>query len=302
MPSQLPQINIFWFRRDLRLYDNHGLFLSLNDDLPVLPVFIFDTDILYKLNNDDIRVTAIYEEIERIHSELIKYGSTLKVMYGTPGDCFNDLTGKYNIKKVFANSDYEPYGIQRDEKIKNLLEQKDISFRLFKDHVIFEKEEVVKDDGNPYLVFTPYMRKWKEKREILPGTEHFDSEKKLNQLYRITPLVIPALQEMHFIKVHVNIPERNIDEKLIKDYHQTRDFPALNGTSRLGFHLRFGTISIRELVASAEKLNEKFLNELVWREFYMMILWHFPHVTELPFKKEYHFIPWLNNEDRKSVV
>ena len=296
MPAQLPQINIFWFRRDLRLSDNHGLYLALNDNLPVLPVFIFDKEILDKLEKDDFRVTAIYKEIERIHSELGKYGSTLKVMYGTPRDCFNDLTGKYNIKKVFANSDYEPYGIQRDEIIKNILEQKGISFRLAKDHVIFEKDEVVKDDGNPYTVFTPYMRKWKETRKALTDTGHFISEKKLDQLYRITSIDIPSLQDMHFKRVHVDIPDRKINENLIMNYHNTRDFPALNGTSRLGFHLRFGTISIRELVACAEKLNEKFLNELIWREFYMTILWHFPYVTDLPFKREYNYIPWINNE------
>ena len=190
MSSQLPQINIFWFRRDLRLYDNHGLYLALNDTLPVLPLFLFDTEILDKLNSDDIRVTAIYEEIERIHSELVKYGSTLKVMHGTPVDCFNDLTGKYGIKKVFANSDYEPYGIQRDEKIKNLLKNKGISFRLAKDHVIFEKDEVVKDDGNPYTVFTPYMRKWKETRKTLTGTEYFASEKKPTIFTVLHPLIL----------------------------------------------------------------------------------------------------------------
>lgn len=296
MPKKHIQVNVFWFRRDLRFHDNHGLYLALSGILPVLPVFIFDKEILRNLPPDDVRITALYNETERLHSELINYGSSLKSMHGEVQKCFHDLAEEFNIRTVYTNNDYEPYSIQRDNKIKKSLEQKGISFLSVKDHVVFERDEVTKSDGKPYLVYTPYMKKWKEKRSSLTKIIHYPSEEKLNNLLKISPFTRISLKDMRFKTMNVRISDRLINTEIIRNYHKTRDFPALNGTSRLGFHLRLGTISIRELIRVAEQYNDKFLDELIWREFYMMLLWHFPYVATQAFKKEYSFIPWINNE------
>jgi len=291
-----PAINIFWFRRDLRLNDNHGLFLALKDEFPVLPLFIFDKEILRQLPSFDNRVNALFNETGRLNSELEHYGSSLKTMYGEILKCFHVLSDEFDIGTVYTNHDYEPYSLQRDNVTGQFLLKKGIRLISVKDQVIFETNEVVKNDGNPYLVFTPYMNKWKNRRKSLSSFPQYPSEQKLNNLYKTNRITPVSLTEMGFKKATVNIPERRIDREKILNYHETRDFPALEGTTKLGFHLRFGTISIRKLVKNAEELNEKFLNELIWREFYMMLLWHFPFVINLPFKKEYGFIPWINNE------
>ncbi len=296
MQKKPPQINIFWFRRDLRLNDNHGLYLALKDNLPVLPLFIFDKAVLSTLSSDDPRVTAIYYETDRLSSELKQHGSSLKTMHGEVRKCFSELMEEFNIRTVYVNNDYEPYSILRDDRIRESLAHKGVNFRSVKDQVIFEKDEVIKDDGKPYLVFTPYMKKWKEKRKLLPEIILHPSEKLIHNFFKSTSFTFCSLQDLGFKKTTLAIPDRRIDEEKIRTYHKTRDFPAIEGTSRLGFHLRFGTISIRKLIKTAEQLNEKFLNELIWREFYMMILWHFPHVVSNPFKKEYRFIPWINDE------
>jgi deoxyribodipyrimidine photo-lyase len=290
------KIAVFWFRRDLRLVDNAGLFYALKSGLPVLPVFIFDTKILQKLNaKNDARVSFIHAEISKINNELSKNGSSLKVLHDKPLEAFRKLTVEYEIEAVYANRDYEHYAIERDKEVELFLKQKGIEFNTFKDHVIFEHDEVLKDDGTPYTVFTPYSKKWKQKLgdfeiQDFPSQNHFEGFIKSKQFS------LPALQELGFEKSKLKVPDYDISEKLINSYAEKRDLPALDATSKLGVHLRFGTISIREATQKAMQFSEVFLNELIWRNFFSTILRHFPHVENSAFKTKYDFIEWRNNE------
>ena len=291
-----PVINIFWFRRDLRLEDNAGLYHALKGKKPVLPVFIFDRNILDELEDKkDRRVEFIYLALQRLQQQLLAMGSTLDVRYGFPSAVFKDLLNDYNVEKVVANHDYEPYARERDREIKKLLQQSGISFHTFKDQVILEKEEVVKDDGKPYTIFTPYSRKWKSivNRFYLSS---YPTKKYFTHLYKQQERQIPSLETMGFIPAGQSFPAKTWQPQVIQHYKQQRDFPGLPGTSRLSVHLRFGTVSIRELVRKASALSETFLNELIWRDFYQMILWHFPQVVGHAFKPEYDKINWRNNE------
>jgi deoxyribodipyrimidine photo-lyase len=293
----MEKINIFWFRRDLRLHDNHALFRALKSDHPVLPVFIFDTEILGKLTDKkDARVSFIYAEIQKMKTELKKNGRSLKVFHTKPIDAFRELTHQYEIHAVFANKDYEPYAKERDNRVGEFLKIKGISFHLFKDHVIFEEKEVLKDDGSPYTIFTPYSKKWKQ---VLSDAEipAFPSEKKTENFLKTKPFPFPVLRELGFEQSAVEVPLPVISEEIIRNYAKTRDLPAINGTTRLGVHLRFGTVGIRELTRKALKWSETFLNELIWRNFFSAILWHFPQVVEKAFKPQYDFIQWRNNEE-----
>lgn len=290
------KINIFWFRRDLRLHDNHALYQALSSGYPVLPVFIFDTEILNKLSSKrDARISFIYAEIKKIKGELEKFGSSLKIFHSNPSDAFRELTGQVEIEAVFANKDYEPYAKGRDKKVGEFLKNNGIDFILFKDHVIFEENEVLKDDGTPYTVFTPYSKKWKQ---VLSETEIpvFPSEKRQENFLKIESFVLPELKDLGFENSSVEILPLDISEEIIRNYTKTRDFPAINGTTRLGVHLRFGTVSIRELTKKAMDWSETFLNELIWRNFFSTILWHFPQVVNKSFKPKYDFIQWRNNE------
>ena len=290
-------INIFWFRRDLRLADNAGLYHALKASLPVVPIFIFDRDILDKLEDKaDRRVQFIHDALQVIQQKLSDLDSTLEVYYGYPVEIFEKLSARYNIDTVFANHDYEPYGIERDDRVRRLLAKKYIPLKTYKDHVIFEKSEVVKDSGEPYTVFTPYSRKWRSTltdfcTKSYPTKEYFN-------FYKQAAIKILTLSEIGFEKVDMLSAVATPEKDLIRHYHKQRDYPGLDGTSRMGVHLRFGTISIRQLIRLALELNSTYLNELVWREFYQMILWHFPHVAKgLAFKPKYDKIPWRNNED-----
>ncbi len=291
-----PAVHIFWFRRDLRLHDNAGLFHALDSGIPVLPLFIFDTRILDELENkSDARVSFIYQALEDMQEILVKNGTSLDVRTGTPVSVFTQLTEDYDIRAVSCNRDYEPYAIQRDEQVAALLHQSGIPFHQYKDQVIFEKDEVLKDDGKPYTVFTPYSRKWKatlHNESYLP----FPSEKKSGHYFRQPAKPLPALGSFGFSPSPITFPGKTWKPELIRAYKEQRDIPSIPGTSRLSVHLRFGTVSIRELARNAGSLNETFLNELIWREFYQMILWHFPHVVSRAFKPEYDNIRWRNNE------
>ena len=291
-------VNIFWFRRDLRLNDNHGLYQALRDKIPVVPVFIFDKNILDKLSDkSDRRVEFIYNSILAIKEKLNSFESEIEVIYSTPQKAFESLINKYNIEKVFTNHDYESYAIERDLDIKKLLEKKKIEFLTFKDQVIFEKSEVVKDDGNPYTVFTPYSRKWKQ-RLLENDIKSFPSEKHTDHFLKQQRKSIISMKEMGFAAVNESYPSTTLNEELVKHYSKQRDFPSINGTSKLGIHLRFGTISIRALANKSRTLSETFLNELIWRDFYHMIIWHFPHVNHYKsFKPAYDKIYWRNNEN-----
>jgi deoxyribodipyrimidine photo-lyase len=291
------QITIFWFRRDLRVEDNTALYNALSERGNVLPLFIFDSDITDHLENKgDLRLSFIHDEVHALKQIFEQHSSSLLIKYGKPVEIFKGLINDFSITAVYTNHDYEPYARTRDETVAKALKEKAIVFKTFKDQVIFEKDEVVKDDGRPYTVFTPYSRKWKAalgdgEIETLP------SEKLLNKTIRTSPFPDFRIAEAGFTHQTFLFPEIVADREIIRNYHKTRDIPALRGTSRLSLHLRFGTISIRKLVKFAIENNETYLNELIWREFYMMILWHFPHVVDHAFKPQYDNVRWLNNED-----
>ncbi|HSV77316.1 MAG TPA: deoxyribodipyrimidine photo-lyase [Bacteroidales bacterium] len=286
---------VFWFRRDLRLCDNKGLFEALRTSHQVLPLFIFDEKILDGLPANDHRVEFIHQTLSAIHAVLVKEGSGLHVRKGKPLEVFSNLLEQYDVKNVYCNQDHEPYGRQRDDEIRNLLSSKGIGFHQFMDHLVMGLNDVVKPDGLPYTVFTPYSLRWKKKMsESL--LQHYPAESFMERFSKMSPFEFPALASLGFESSGFDMPVANIDQDLIRNYHTTRDFPHLDGTSRLGVFLRFGTISIRSLVKMASLLNETFLNELIWREFYAMILYHFPRVEQESFRVEYDRISWKNNE------
>lgn len=293
----MQKVNICWFRRDLRLDDNAALYHALKSNRPVVPIFIFDRHILDELEaKEDRRVEFIHAALEEMQESLRTLGSSLEVYYGFPGDVYAQLVKKYKIEKVFINGDYEPYAGQRDAAIQQLLTAHDASLHSYKDQVIFEKDEVVKDDGKPYTVFTPYSRRWKA---ALTGfyLKPYPVKKYTDNFFKQKPLAIPSLESMGFTAAEKPFPSKQLNTELVKKYREQRDYPAIHGTSHLGIHLRFGTVSIRKLAARAGELNETFLNELIWRDFYHMILWHFPQVGKgRAFKPEYDLIKWRNNE------
>ncbi|MEP7237834.1 MAG: deoxyribodipyrimidine photo-lyase [Ferruginibacter sp.] len=290
-------VNIFWFRRDLRLNDNAGLYHALKSDKPVLPIFIFDKNILDKLDDKaDRRVNFIHAALQEIQSALLKIGSSLEVFYATPAEVFEKLFSTYNIEKVFTNHDYEPYALERDTSIGLLLKTKGASLHTFKDQVIFEKDEVIKDDGKPYTVFTPYSRKWKASLNEFQFKK-YPTEKYFKNFHRQPAQKIPSLLQMGFTNNEENFPSKSLKKELVIKYRDQRNFPAISGTSKLGIHLRFGTISIRQLAQQCIGLSETFLNELIWRDFYQMILWHFPHVGKgTAFKPAYDNIEWRRDD------
>jgi deoxyribodipyrimidine photo-lyase len=289
-------ISICWLRRDLRLQDNAALYHALKGPNQVLVLFIFDTTILKKLNSrDDARVTFIYKVIERLSDELKKVGSSMLVLNDTPERAWVKVLKTYNVKNVYANHDYEPYARERDDSLSEFLTSESIPFKTFKDQVIFEKDEIVKADGKPYTVFTPYFRQWEKKLNDF-YKKAYPVEKYLSNLLRINPLTIPTLNEMGFEESNQDFPSIHFDKKL-DGYEQRRDYPGDEATSRIGLHLRFGTVSVREAVREAmDQKAEKWLSELVWRDFYMMILWHFPYVSKSCFKPAYDKIRWRNDE------
>ena len=287
-----PTTTLFWFRRDLRLQDNAGLHHALKENEEVLPLFIFDTEILDKLEDKtDLRVTFIHQSLALIQKQLEEIGSSLLVLHGNPVEIFKNL----NPKAVYTNHDYEPYAQNRDEQVKKILASKGVVFKTFKDKVIFEKEEVIKDDGKPYTIFTPYSKKWKSNLEEATF-KSFDNEKYFSHFLKTEPLLLPPLQEIGFTGSAVQFPERLVKKSIIEQYDKQRNFPAIAGTTKLSVHLRFGTVSIRTLAQVAIQKNETWLNELIWRDFYHMILWHFPQVATHAFKPAYDKIQWRNNE------
>ena len=291
-------VTIFWFRRDLRLNDNAGFYRALKSGNPVLPIFIFDQEILDKLEDkNDARVTFIYNTIENLRSQLHKHGSSLLVLYDKATNAWDKIIKEYPVATVYTNHDYEPYATKRDDVVKEKLKQHGIAFHTFKDQVIFEKDEVTKDDGKPYTVYTPYQRKWYATLKPF-YLKSYPTEKYLDKLVKIHHLPLPSLNEMGFVKSEAHFPDQEYKE-VIGHYAEKRDFPATKGTSHIGLHLRFGTVSIRELAKTAHAYqNKTWLNELIWREFYMMILHHFPHTMDHAFRPEYDRIKWVNNEDQ----
>lgn len=288
---------VFWFRRDLRLEDNIGLYHALQSGEEVLPIFIFDPAILSELPKDDARVTFIHQQLAKIQKQLEEIGKSLAVFMNNPVTVFEKLIEEHTITSVYTNHDYEPFARKRDKAVYQLLKQHDIEFKTCKDQVIFEKDEIVKDDGSPYVVFTPYSKKWKEKwsqKQI----QNYPSEKLLTNISTHSYPFL-SLNEIGFETSAIQVQPYIIADQLISNYEETRNFPAQNGTSFLSTHLRFGTVSIRKIAQKADSFSNKtFLNELIWREFFMQILWHFPHTVTKSFKPQYDAIPW--NTDEKN--
>ncbi|MDO3644479.1 deoxyribodipyrimidine photo-lyase [Mucilaginibacter sp. L3T2-6] len=297
MDKQQP-VSVFWFRRDLRLDDNAGLYHALKSGNPVLPIFIFDKHILKQLDDkDDARVTFIYETIVALDTELRRHGSSLLVLYNQPDNAWTGLLKDYKIAAVFTNHDYEPYAKQRDDAIATLLKKNNITFNTYKDQVIFDRDEVTKDDGTPYTVYTPYMRKWHQKLKPF-YLKAYPNKKYFKNFHQSKAFNLPSLKEIGFEKSNQQFPKIHYKE-YIQDYADKRDIPAVKGTTHIGLHLRFGTVSIRELAREANTHHNKtWLNELVWREFFMMILYHFPQTADHAFRPEYDRIKWINNEEQ----
>jgi deoxyribodipyrimidine photo-lyase len=287
---------VFWHRRDLRVEDNAGLSKALQNNKGVQPIFIFDKKILDELPENDQRVRFIYQEIQKIKKVYREAGSDLWVFYDQPANVFRQLLKEHKVEKVYTNRDYEPYAKERDKTILELLREANVEMIGAKDHVIFEKSEILTNNDEPYKVYSPYMRKWKElfSTEMLAPfacKKHFEN---LRQTENKSTLI--ALEDMGFSNREIHpIPSKTPNDNVIKNYHDTRDIPSINGTTRMSVHLRFGTISIRQLAKQGIK-NEKYFNELIWRDFYQMIIHHFPHSVDRSFKTEYDKIPWENNE------
>tara|TARA_X000000368_G_scaffold205685_1_gene162305 strand:- start:2939 stop:4234 length:1296 start_codon:yes stop_codon:yes gene_type:complete len=288
--------SIFWFRRDLRFIDNHGLFQALTQSKIVNPIFIFDENITKKLYTNDHRLAFIKSQLNNLNKELIKFNSSLNIYYGTPVKIFEKIISENSIDAVFWNKDYEPYAIKRDKEIEKLLKSNNIRSFSFKDQVIFEEREVVKNDGTPYVVYTPYSKKWMEKFSN-KDVKHFKSETFLSKTKKLKKLTTNT-KTFDINKSNIKPPKVNFNNDIIKNYERDRNKPDIDGTSKLGLHLRFGTKSIRSLVKKSNlSQNKTFLKELIWREFFMQILWHFPETTTQCFKSKYEKIKWRNNMD-----
>lgn len=290
------EYSAFWFRRDLRLTDNHGLYRAIQSKKPVLCFFIFDIEILNQLENkDDARVNFIHERLIDINEQLIKLGSNLLVKYGNSQNVIKELLTEYNIANIYTNTDYEPFAIKRDEKIQKILARSKTDLKCFKDHVIFEKKEITKKDGLAYSIYTPYMKKW---RELFENTNlpNYSIELFSENFAQLPNAAIPSLESIGFKKSSISVSAYDLSAETIREYDARRNLPALKGTSLLGPHLRFGTISIRQAVRTALSGHPQFLNELIWRDFFSQILWNFPHVEHQSFRKKYDEIQWRNHE------
>ena len=291
------RVTLFWFRRDLRVIDNKGLYEALKHSNKVLPIFIFDEKILDKLPKKDARITFLLKALGGINKAMKGNRCTVGVYRGAPKAIFKKLSSDYKIDKVIANHDYEPYALERDGEIKELLGDKGVDFITYKDQVIFEKDEICKNDGKPYLVYTPYSKKWIA--NLKPqDTNYYPSENHLGNLYNDSSLPTLTIADLGFESSEKEPLPYVFTDEVINNYEATRNFPILDSTSRLGAHLRFGTVSVRQLVEKAAEAKEiTFLKELIWREFFMQILWHFPHTKDSNFKSKYDRIDWRNDEE-----
>jgi deoxyribodipyrimidine photo-lyase len=296
-PASQEPIAVVWLRRDLRLHDNTALYHALRSGLRVLLLFVFDKDILDKLEDtDDARVTFLVQVVADLKKAVADFRSDLCVYHDTPIRAWEQVVTDFRVKAVYYNHDYEPYARTRDQAVHTLLSSKGIEVFSFKDQCLFEKEEVLSKEGKPYTVFTPYSRAWRARMEQQPIME-LDTKPHLSQLLHVGGLPMPGLAEMGFKVSTIPIPPATVSDALLRDYAEKRNYPALPATSRLGIHLRFGTLSIRSLALRAlAAYSEVWLNELIWRDFYFQILWHHPHVASRGFRAAYDHITWRNNE------
>ncbi|MEZ5003729.1 MAG: deoxyribodipyrimidine photo-lyase [Chitinophagales bacterium] len=289
----MQKVSIFWFRRDLRLEDNVGLHHALKSGRPVMPIFIFDTDIIDDLPKNDARISFIHKCLQTINNDLKAFDSSIKIYQGRPIDIWKTVIKDFEVAQVYTNKDYEPYAVQRDQQVADLLSKNGIEFKTFKDQVIFEEAEVLKDDGHPYTVFTPYKNKWLEHLKNIDIKDH--PVKHYHNNFHQCAYNFPTLADIGFEKSSIEVKDHNFNN--LKNYDEIRDFPAKDGTSYLSPHLRFGTVSIRKTLQTALANNSVFVSELVWREFFMQILFHFPRVVNENFKTKYNGIQWRNNEE-----
>lgn len=290
------KLNIFWFRRDLRLDDNTGFCKALMGMNPVMPIFIFDTEIIENLPEDDARISFIHESAQKVDAQLKSHGGSLSMYHGKPLDILKQLLLSFDLQNVITNRSYEPYDLERDEEIASYLSEKNIGFHTFKDHVIFEKDQIVKKDGTPYAVYTPYMKKWKELFRSENDLRILNYLDNIDNLRTNTSGPNLSLSDLGFEKSKITVPDYDVSPTTIQNYEETRNFPSVAGTSNLGPHLRFGTVSIRKMVQKAiAETNEVFWQELIWREFFTQILWHFPHTIHKAYKPQYDRIVWRND-------
>ncbi len=298
------KIAIFWHRRDLRINDNAGLYHALKSGYKVLPLFIFDENILEQLEDKkDARLTFIHDYLTKVKKEYEALGSSMIVRHGRPQEVWKSLVDEYQIEAVFTNRDYESYAKERDKAVASILGERNITFHTFKDHVLFEQDEVLKDDGTPYTVFTPYSKKWKKKLMSRMETESlsyyfkpYPNEQYFDALLQCEPMPMLSLADIGFERSDLDFPSDSVSRGLIKNYGETRNFPAIDGTSRLGVHFRFGTISIRDKARKSQNLSATYLNELIWRDFYAQILAHFPRVEKRAFREKYEAVEWRDSE------
>jgi deoxyribodipyrimidine photo-lyase len=283
-------VTVFWFRRDLRLEDNTALHAATRQGKKVLPLFIFDEQILSELPPDDARVSFIYDRLEEINNTLTTHGSSLLIGKGKIDEVWETLLANFTIDSVYVNRDYEPYATQRDLRIKTLLEAKGIPMFSFKDQVVHEQHEVMKQDGTPYTVYTPYKNKWLAMFKPGEGT----SMLKVDNFHR-TQTFFPKREHLGLQKSSIKVRDFSLDD--VQQYAETRNIPSLDSTSYLGPHLRFGTVSVRQIISQLNGQSPTFLSELIWREFFMQILFHFPHVVTQSFRSKYAGIQWRNDEN-----
>jgi deoxyribodipyrimidine photo-lyase len=289
-----PKVALFWFRRDLRLEDNTGLFHALQSDFPVIPLFIFDDDILENLPINDARVSFIYDSLHKLQQQLEVVQSSILIKKGKTTEVWQSLIDEFDIQQVFFNKDYEPYALNRDVSVTQLLKENNIESFSYKDHVIFEEKEITKADGLPYTVYTPYKNKWLDKYHFSGSATEYDAKLYFSNFSK-NKFPFPDLSAIGFERSAIKVQPHNLTQ--ISNYKETRDFPALDSTSYLSPHLRFGTVSIRKLVNWANRKNQTFLSELIWREFFIQILFSFPNCVNDNFKPAYDGIQWRNNED-----
>ncbi|RIJ42009.1 cryptochrome/photolyase family protein [Pontibacter oryzae] len=287
---------LFWFRRDLRLHDNAGFSEALQSGHEVLPLFIFDKEILDKLDADDARVTFIHAQISEMHRQLEKHGSTLLVKYGKPLDVLSELMQEYDLEGIYTNHDYEPYARHRDQQAQALMAKSNLAFETFKDQVIFEQDEILTKSGTPYKVYTPYKNAWLKAFDPAMA-EPQQTEPYFEHLLKHKHTKIISLDQMGFKESALRVPSPDLRPDTLKDYDKTRDLPAKDATTHISAHLRFGTVSVREMVQLGLQYNDTWLQELIWREFFMQLLYHFPEEVDKSFAPKFRHIVWRNNED-----
>jgi deoxyribodipyrimidine photo-lyase len=286
----MQNISIFWFRRDLRLEDNTALNQALLSGEQILPLFIFDDQIINELPVDDPRVNFIYESLSKVNEQLSFKNTSILCLRGNPIQVWEDLIASYSIKSVFVNKDYEPYARERDQAVEKLLRANTIDLLAFKDQVIHQENDVLKKDGTPYTVYTPYKNKWIENYQHKKPVALVSNS---NFFQNLIPFA--SLQELGIEKSKIKVQDYNLSQ--IYKYPEERDFPGVDSTSYLSPHLRFGTVSVRTIISKLTKNDKVFMSELIWREFFMQILFHFPKVVSGNFRSKYDGIEWLNNPE-----